>query len=883
MNDPKDIVVSFENIKDENSLNQTLTDKNINYEKESITEERRFQNILFHLKENLSKRFYKTTLKEIDVLIQNQYLEGYEYAWKIYILKIRALLKIIKKKIIKYLINHYEKVKIKHNINSIKKYFNQVQINLNDFLENKFVPNDINDSEKIDDLIHIYFEYIYLCSFFHNKIGNYMESISYLSFVIRLYKETQNVVKSERSFFYIEKCFIFLIKLLIGNEDYFSAIEYSNQVMDICLKHIIYNTNDIRDGVFMGDKKKLHNLINNKEDTETNKNKYQNEVENSFGHKKIKKIIIHIVLIFFYRGICYENLAKIKNSIKCYYQCLWFIHHFFYDSYKNLSYLIQNILDRSLEFKEIIDYVLKKINYYKRMQIQMMNNTRSKNDSDKEEKSDKDIYINSIYVKKFKGLIKTLSKLKIKEIDTENKFDVKKNIRGLDGKKRGGSYKNIFLSDIRLLDTYLREDFKYILDEMNKIQSYDMDYQTKEKIQKFLRRIYFEQSQNKIKKINKDNKSNTIHLSSISKISANKNKIFLNRKESAESCIINNSKKNVLKPYLFSSKKDSAASTSIQFNKSPNKRYILQNLSNSCKNDRSNSAFYREKIISFEVPKNKKFEKISSLNSINLSKNNNSRKFKKDLLKNKSKNSRLNSAKSINRLEERDKDLNKFFNKKYIQKRKFIQKLEDREYKFQKLVLRMKDTPKMPILMFNKELIKQSVNHSFQKIMSLFLSNPINWKENLSQEEIKNIKKYDKLEHAMISSLNKAALIRFQNEEKKQKEKEKSHNQNYKLNDSSDLGNVNNNNKNMINSINNKIEELNARENIEINNYQKMLINNRKHLKYRNQRKQNIHSNCTGCKYRSENVTPNSKMIKLSSQDSILFNVSKINKKSSFK
>ena len=881
MNDLKDIVVSFENIKDENSLNQTLTDKNINYEKESITEERRFQNILFHFKENLSKRFYKTTIKEIDVLIQNQYLEGHEYSWKIYILKIRALLKIIKKKIIKYLINHYEKVKIKHNINSIKKYFNQVQINLNDFLENKFNSNDINDAEKIDDLIHIYFEFIYLCSFFHNKIGNYIESISYLSFAIRLYKETRNVVKSERSFFYIEKCFIFLIKLLIGNEDYFSAIEYSNQVMDICLKHIIYNTNDIRDGVFMGDKIKLHYLINNKEDIEMNKNKYQNEVENSFGHKKIKKIIIHIVLIFLYRGICYENIGKIKNSIKCYYQCLWFIHHFFYDSYKSLLYLIQNILDRSLEFKEIIDYLLKKINYYKR--IKMMNKTGSKSDSDKEEKNDKDIFINSIYVKKFKGLIKTLSKLKIKEIDTENKFDVKKNIKGLDGKKRGGSYKNIFLSDIRLLDTYLREDFKYILDDMNKIKSYDLDYQTKDKIQKFLRRIYFEQSQNKIKNNKKNNKSNTIYLSSISKRSANKNKIFLKRKESAESCRINNNKKNVLKSYLIPSKKDSAVSTSIQFNKSPKKRYILQNFSNSSKNNRANSAFYREKIISFEIPKNKKFEKISSPNSINLSKNNNSRKLKKDLLKNKYKSSRLNSAKNIYNMEERDKDLNKFFNKKYIQKRKFIQKLEDREYKYQKLFLRMKDTPKMPVLKYNKELIKQNVNQCFQKIMSLFLSNPINWKENFSPEEIKNIKKYDKLEHEMISSLNNAALIRFQNEEKKQKEKEKSHNQNYKLNDSFGLGNINDNNKNVINNIDNKIEELNARENIENNNYKKLQIKNRKYLKYRNQRKQNIHSNCTGCKYRSGNVSQNSKMMKISSQDSILFNVSKINKKSSFK
>lgn len=877
MNDPKDIIVSFENIKEENSLNQTLTEKNTNYEKESLTEERRFQNILFHLKENLSKRFYKTTLKEIDLLIQNQYLEGYEYAWKIYILKIRALLKIIKKKITKYLINHYDKMKIKHNINSIKKYFNHVQINLNDFLENNFNSNDINDSEKIDDLIHIYFEFIYLCSFFQNKIGNCIESISYLSFVIRLYKETQNVIKSERSVFYIEKCFIFLIKLLISNEDYFSAIEYLNLVMDICLKNIIYSTNDLVDGVFMGDKKKLQNIINNKEDMETNKNKYQNEIENSFGYRKIKKIIIHIVFIFFYRGICYENIGKIKNSIKCYYQCLWFIRHFFYDSYKSLSYLIHNILDKSIEFKEIIDYLMKKINYYNR--IQMTNNTGSKSDSEKEEKKDKEIYVNSIYIKKFKGLIKKLSSLKIKEIDTENKFDAKKNIRGLDGRKREGSYKNIFLSDIRLLDTYLREDFKYILDDMNKIKSYDMDYPTREKIQKFLRRIYFEQSQKNIKNNNKNNKSKTIHLSAISKRSSIKNKIFLRPKESAESCRINNNKKNVVKSYLIPFKKDSEISTSIQFNKSKIKKYKLQNLSNSCKNSRANSAFYKEKKISFDVPKNKKFQRITSPNTINFSKNNSTRKT--DLLKSKYKSSRINSAKNINKMEEKDEDLNKYFNKKYIQKRKYIQKLEDREYKFQKLVLRLKDTPKMPILMYNKEMIKQEVNQTFQKMMSLFISNPINWKENLSQEEIKNIKKFDKLEHAMISSLSKAAMIKFQNEEKKQKDK--GHNNNYPLDESFDLGNVNDNNKNMINSINNKIEEINVRENIENENYQKILVKNRKHLKYRNQNKQNMHNNCTGCKYRSENASPNSKLMKLSSQDSILFNVSKINKKSSFK
>ena len=103
MNDPKDIIVSIENKEEENIINKSSSDKN-NEKETEVNDQSHQNNLLFHLYENLGKKFYKKTLKEIDLLIQNNYLEGYSKAWKIYILKIRALLKIIKNKIKKYLV-----------------------------------------------------------------------------------------------------------------------------------------------------------------------------------------------------------------------------------------------------------------------------------------------------------------------------------------------------------------------------------------------------------------------------------------------------------------------------------------------------------------------------------------------------------------------------------------------------------------------------------------------------------------------------------------------------------------------------------------------------------------------------------------------------------
>ena len=193
MNDPKDIIVTISLGKEDNPLNQAITEEN--KENQIITKEHHFNNLMFHLRENLSKKLYKKTIKEIDILYLKKYIEGYSRSWKISILKLKAILKIVKHKIIKYLINHFEKIKLKHHINGIKRYLSYALNELNKFFEDNVDINIINDEEMVDDLLYCYYDYIYLISFFNKILGNIIESISYLSFILRLNKETKLVVK----------------------------------------------------------------------------------------------------------------------------------------------------------------------------------------------------------------------------------------------------------------------------------------------------------------------------------------------------------------------------------------------------------------------------------------------------------------------------------------------------------------------------------------------------------------------------------------------------------------------------------------------------------------------------------------------------------------
>ena len=363
-------------------------------------------------------------------------------------------------------------------------------------------------------------------------------------------------------------------------------------------------------------------------------------------------------------------------------------------------------------------------------------------------------------------------------------------------------------------------------------------------------------------------KRNVIYISGINKKNINKSQTFYIKNESVDEGR-NIKNKNIIKFHLIPKTQKLNFSSSFKIAEISNKKYFNQIIPKSCKNLRSKSAFAKT-LNSQEITKNKRLFSPnllkSDLNSrtINLS-NKEYTNLKKGLIVQKFKNMKLSSGKNIPKIDKEDKELNKFFNKKYIKKRNYFKKLEDREYKFQKCVLKLKDEPKIPINIYNRQLVKQNAEQSFQKILSLLNSSPINWKENLSPKEIKKIKYYDKLENAMISSLDNNAFAKFKNEDDKQKEKSILIKK--ELNENKSMGNIKINNTKIINTMEQKIEELNKRENLQNKNYQKMLIKIKKHLKFRNHNTTKYHTNCTGCKYNSEKISPISQLKKFSYQD----------------
>ena len=871
MNDLNEIVVSFENDKNHNYIQQTHSEENSN--KDKISDESQITYVLFHFYENLGKRFYKKTIKEIDSLLNGQNIDEFNRAWKIHILRIRARLKVIKKKIEKYLIHHAEKMKFKYEVNSIKRYLNQVLDNLNIFVQKFSNSKQEEEIEKVDNLLYCYFEYIYLYCLFNKKLGNIIAIIPYLSYFLSLYNETKLIYKSDSTLFQLEKCFLLLIQTLISNKDYISSINNIDISTKICLNHIIYNIKDFSDGVFIDDKKKSL-IIKNKENIILNKNFQEMEIEKAYGDKNIKRILFNLIILFYYRGICYENIGKINFSIKSYYQSLWFINNFFYHSASKMSLLFKNTLERSLEVKRAIDYIIRRINFYERMQYFL----KRQLDKKKSEEENKDImYDHLLNGIRLKNLENKLLKLNINEVDTVNRFDVKKNVKDINGRKREGIYKNIFMSDTRLLNSYLREDFRHIIDSMDKIKTLNIDLATRDKIQKYLRGIYFDKSLKKLKQKNKikNMKMKTNSTPNITKNIKGKSNIILIKENKSGLLKKNNSTPNTFRlirnninkkeiPTPTTKRRVFLSNKTLKFTEIPTCKNFSESLlpQTTNKTNRPKSSMSVRRQISYDTQDIKRVFTPITTSRNNLNYKNKTIVTPMDKQKNKiqrlysmkkgNKTPRAQSAKLFKKIPTEDKKLNKFFNKKYLRKRNYIKMLEDRDIKFQKCILKIKKEQKPKNDIYTKETMKQNANELFQRVMGLYLISNTNMNNNKTPNIDKKSRLDEKLRDALVSSLDNAAIRKYNIQKDIERNKRRPMTEQMSLS----LKNINEINKNIIKDIDNKLEEIKQREIIEIKNYQRTI--NNKYIKKREEDKKDIMIN----EIKSANTTPSYKKIK---------------------
>ena len=697
-------------------------------------------------------------------------------------LYIKAKLKIIENKIFKYHLSQADNNKQKIQIAHCFSYANNIQ---NDFIlltseisdnPHLYDNNYYHDIEKrnykielFDDIIRCHFDYIYTMTLLHHKIGNFMEAISYLSLFLTLYKETKYLILSKHTLYKIEKCFILLSKIYISNEDYYNALLLLNESIKVCFKQIIYQVHELYFGVFIGEKEDL--TIREKDDLLF------------LRDSKIKKIIFNIVVIFLYQGICNEDLANIKGATASYKQCEWFSRIFLSQNNETFYKFLFNLKKKGIIVCSIVDLIEERIKekeakYWKKKKEENYNGNKNKIFAMKKQK----LYNTN----KFKGLVKKLQELNIKEINTINKFEKTKNIRCLSSSKREGrrkgNYKNLYLSNIRLLEAYLRNDFKSIVLDMKKINIFDLDYRTRTKVQKTLNKIYFDQNQKLIREKNKSliNKSNAKSRNNINDEKDNLNNfkdLNLNKE-----CfpIFNSNSKQMIKKY----KTISINLSKYKFSKNnsfKNNSQEKENESHFNKIFKIDKKLYLSNREALSSPMSQRLNHSMStsflLNSSRYPNPNRKTPNKsKESKKEKNKTQSLSKISKFKVIIPENKKLNEFFNNKYQKKRDYIKKLTDRELLFQKSILKSKNTPKLSFEYFNKAESQQNADNSFSKIESLITNNLgiIEWKD-LSDEEYKEYQLKNRLENALLSSLDNKALYNYKmhlkriekNEEKK--------------------------------------------------------------------------------------------------------------------
>ena len=858
MTDLNEIILSIEKDK---TRERKKSKKISTIRKKVISVEEEIKDWVYHIKQQLSKRNYKRVIKDIvSAGLINKFKKS-AGGYKIIIFYIKAKLKIIENKIFKYHLNQIEGNKHKHQISHCFSYSSSILDELNlllkeisedDFsFDNKYY-SDINKRnykiESLDDIIRCHFDYIYTISLLHYKIGNSMEALSYLGLFLTLYKRTKLLILSTHTHHKIGKCFLLLAKIYLSNFDYENGLEFLNESMKVCFRQILFQVQEIYYGLFIGDINDI--TVREKNDLLILKD------------KRIKRAILNIIMIFFYKGVYNENLANIKKATMFYKQSEWFARIFYSKDNSILYKLFFNVKKNGIEAYDIISLLKERTSIYEAKLWQKRREEINKKGKNKKYAMDKVKLFNP---KKFNGLVKKIQGLKIPEIDTVNKFEKNRNIKCLSSSgrdaRREGKDKNIYLSNIRLLEAYLRKDFKNIVDDMKKIKIYDLDYRTRTRVIKTMNKFYFEQNQKLIKERNqlsdeKIKKSKSFKFNKLCE-SVNIGKLS-DRKFSNESAFEPNSdqrkernKKNKISININLFKHKLSKSNNL-------KMYLRRKKNENESKFRSegNSNLFSTNRGSVNSPKYSKLH-LSGSSSFLLyssrynSPNKNSRN--KSISLRKEKENEKNKAKKISvtkgnkfskyKIIPENKKLNEFFNSKYLKKRNFIKKLTDRDLLFQKSILKLKNTPKISFEYFNKAVSQQNAENSFTKIRSL-VSNRLGlneWKDNLSDEEYREYLINNRFEKIVLNSLDSRALNNYKmNKKRVQKMKEDLE----VLEDNSKydkkFDNIEKNNKKTLNDLNdelNRIYEAELKRNNEAINYKKE-INRQIYKKFNRTRSQ---------------------------------------------
>ena len=604
------------------------------------------------LLEFYSKKQYKKILKTI-VLKADKDEKFNLLEWKLLHLRTLTLQKILEKKNS----NYYKSSKIPH----FTEYIQKLNSDINNWLSFIQELKNQNETKYIDSFLEfiIFFLLQKVITLAKNYIhfGHIKDAIGMLSLGVRLFNKVFYFIKSPDSYALGGEIFLNLSSFMITEENFNTAKTF----ISICIKFcfLALEIKLFKNGI----RYKLFNLMD-----------YKNEISH------FSKIFLNLSIAFYQLGICYENECDSYNAFYAMKTSKIFSNIIANEDIEFFIDLVKDIETRLLMRNRIIIFFEKNVK--------------------KEEIEEKTTKIKKIYNKlfdqeerkkqKFRKIIKYIENMKLIDIDDEepdlfNKVGCKPiNEKVLKTTKQ-----------MHLLNCLMSNDFKELVNKMNKIEINKLEKDTINKIQKKIislknnERVKLEEkAKNEIEQkkkledmkkqikekeeqvllIKRQNKSNTIKSNSVSLTTANTRKPR-----------INSAFKSTNRKYLLTHNNEHHSNKTLKtFIEKPNTDSIYTSpsryfsITENIPSTKKRNIFSRDRI--FNEKKNitlsQRFQNIRT-NRIN-------KKDKKNVFK--------YTPKYIPRYNYN----NYYFNKKFKNKYNFLENLYDKEIQFQKQLLRTK-------------------------------------------------------------------------------------------------------------------------------------------------------------------------------------------------
>ena len=388
--------------------------------------------------------------------------------WKFKIIKIRAILRIIKIKLKKYKNeikreNSYQNKSIKFWFNLTFFEFEELKNEFDPEKNNKIDITSINVIRPIQNIIENYFElFILLIKYYKEK--NEIEKICIYLSLVDNFIPYLSYLTDFKSIFLLQKLFLFKSKISLQNNDYLVTLEYQKKVVKLC----------IRGFLILIDSYKGLDLL------------YEEIYDKKFLTKKIYNNFVNYLLAYYLRGVTCEQICDLSGAIHSYTLCKIIYLNFLIDDNDLFGYFINKIENNAKSQIGIINDIRKIIkkkrninnkfkNKRKSSIIKILKNTNRKSLNENKNNNAYKSEYNFINNKKNKRTKLHEDKI-YKTVELENYLDnIGKQLYKEEENRNNNLIKKFtkskyIISTVTMIDNLLSKDFRNILLKMKNVE-----------------------------------------------------------------------------------------------------------------------------------------------------------------------------------------------------------------------------------------------------------------------------------------------------------------------------------------------------------------------------------------------------------------------------